>query len=57
MAPASTLAYALSGRDGYTVTRGHILYRGRDLTAMAPEERAREGVSWPSNIRSKSRAS
>ena len=40
----STLAYALAGRDGYAVTRGRILYRGSDLTAMAPEERAREGV-------------
>jgi Fe-S cluster assembly ATP-binding protein len=40
----STLAYALAGRDAYAVTRGRILYRGRDLTAMAPEERAREGV-------------
>ena len=38
----STLAYALAGREGYTVTRGRILYRGRDLTAMEPEERARE---------------
>ena len=40
----STLAYALAGREGYTVTRGRILYRGRDLTAMDPEERAREGI-------------
>jgi len=40
----STLAYALAGREGYTVTRGRILYRGRDLTAMEPEERAREGI-------------
>jgi Fe-S cluster assembly ATP-binding protein len=34
----------LAGREGYTVTRGRILYRGRDLTAMEPEERAREGI-------------
>ena len=40
----STLAFALAGREGYTVTRGRILYRGRDLTAMEPEERAREGI-------------
>ena len=40
----STLAYALAGREGYIVTRGQILYRGRDLTAMEPEERAREGI-------------
>ena len=40
----STLAYTLAGRDGYTVTRGRILYQDRDLSAMAPEERAREGI-------------
>src|SRR5690606_38185111 len=40
----STLAYVLAGRDGYNVTRGRILFRGRDLTRMAPEERAQEGV-------------
>ncbi len=40
----STLAYTLAGREGYIVTRGRILYRGHDLTRMAPEERAREGI-------------
>ena len=40
----STLAYTLAGREGYIVTRGRILYRGQDLTRMAPEERAREGI-------------
>ncbi len=40
----STLAYVLAGREGYTVTKGRVLYAGRDLTALAPEERAREGV-------------
>jgi Fe-S cluster assembly ATP-binding protein len=40
----STLANVLAGRDGYTVTQGTITYMGRDLTAMEPEERAREGV-------------
>ncbi len=40
----STLAYVLAGRDGYTVTRGRIVYAGRDLTALPPEARAREGV-------------
>jgi Fe-S cluster assembly ATP-binding protein len=40
----STLAYTLAGREGYSVTRGRILYRGQDLTRMAPEERAREGI-------------
>jgi Fe-S cluster assembly ATP-binding protein len=40
----STLAHVLSGRDGFSVTDGSVLYKGKDLLAMAPEERAREGV-------------
>jgi len=40
----STLAKVLAGREGYEVTEGEVLYEGRDLLAMAPEERAREGV-------------
>jgi Fe-S cluster assembly ATP-binding protein len=40
----STLAHVLSGRPGYTVTDGEVLYKGQDLLAMAPEVRAREGV-------------
>jgi len=40
----STLAHVLAGKPGYTVTQGEVLYQGRDLLAMAPEERAREGV-------------
>jgi len=40
----STLAYVLAGRDGYEVTKGEILFLGKDLAAMSPEERAREGV-------------
>ena len=40
----STLAHVLAGRDGYGVTRGHVLYRGKDLLPMKPEERAGEGV-------------
>jgi len=40
----STLAHVLAGRPGYTVTKGQVLYKGRDLLAMSPEERAREGV-------------
>jgi Fe-S cluster assembly ATP-binding protein len=40
----STLAHVLAGRPGYTVTAGEVLYKGRDLLALAPEERAREGV-------------
>ena len=40
----STLAYVLAGREGYEVTEGSITYRGRDLLALSPEERAREGL-------------
>ena len=40
----STLAYLLAGREGYAATEGEILYEGRDLLALEPEERAREGV-------------
>jgi Fe-S cluster assembly ATP-binding protein len=40
----STLAHVLAGRPGYTVTEGEVTYNGRDLLALPPEERAREGV-------------
>src|SRR4029450_1606658 len=40
----STLAPALAGRPGYEVTKGEVLYKGKDLLAMTPELRAREGV-------------
>lgn len=40
----STLAYVLAGRDGYEVTDGSIVYQGRNLLELAPEERAREGI-------------
>ena len=40
----STLAQVLAGREGYEVTQGTATYRGQDLLALAPEERAREGV-------------
>jgi Fe-S cluster assembly ATP-binding protein len=40
----STLANVLAGREGYEVTEGQVLFRGRDLLALSPEERAREGV-------------
>ncbi len=40
----STLAHVLAGRPGYTVTAGEVRYRGKDLLALSPEERAREGV-------------
>jgi Fe-S cluster assembly ATP-binding protein len=40
----STLAGVLAGRETINVTRGEVTYDGKDLLAMAPEERAREGV-------------
>ncbi|MCL5005645.1 MAG: Fe-S cluster assembly ATPase SufC [Acidobacteria bacterium] len=40
----STMAQVLAGRDVYTVTEGEVLYGGRDLLDMSPEERAREGI-------------
>jgi len=40
----STLSHVLAGRPGYEVTDGTVLYKGQDLLALAPEERAREGV-------------
>jgi Fe-S cluster assembly ATP-binding protein len=40
----STLAHVLAGRPGFVATQGQVLYKGRDLLAMTPEERAREGV-------------
>lgn len=40
----STLAAVLAGRDGYDVTAGQVLYLGKDLLEMDPEERAREGL-------------
>jgi len=40
----STLCNVLAGREGYTVTAGRVLYDGQDLLAMAPEDRARNGL-------------
>lgn len=40
----STLASALAGRDYFDITHGKILYEGKDLTELDPEERAREGI-------------
>jgi Fe-S cluster assembly ATP-binding protein len=40
----STLAHVLAGRPGYEITSGTVTYEGRDLLALAPEERARAGV-------------
>jgi Fe-S cluster assembly ATP-binding protein len=40
----STLSYTLAGREGYTVTAGEVLYKGENLLAMLPEERAQAGI-------------
>jgi Fe-S cluster assembly ATP-binding protein len=40
----STLGYVLSGRPGYEVTEGSVLFEGADLLAMAPHERAAAGL-------------
>ncbi len=40
----STFARALSGHPGYEVTGGEVIYQGKDLLDMDPDERAREGV-------------
>jgi Fe-S cluster assembly ATP-binding protein len=40
----STLSYVLAGRAGYEVTKGEVLYKGKNLLDLEPEERAAEGV-------------
>jgi Fe-S cluster assembly ATP-binding protein len=40
----STLAAILAGRDGYDIPSGQVLYNGKDLLDLDPEERAREGL-------------
>ena len=40
----STLSNALSGHPAYTVTSGSVTFNGKDLLAMSPEIRAREGL-------------
>jgi Fe-S cluster assembly ATP-binding protein len=40
----STLAQVLAGRDAYEVTAGQVLYNGKNLLDLDPEERAREGI-------------
>ena len=40
----STLAQVLAGRETFVVTEGEIIYEGKKLLEMAPEERAREGI-------------
>lgn len=40
----STLAQVLAGRETYRVSSGEVLFEGRNLLDMAPEDRAREGI-------------
>ncbi len=40
----STLAQVLAGRELYAVTGGQVTYQGKDLLALSPEDRAREGI-------------
>jgi len=40
----STLSYVLAGREGYEVTEGEVLFKGRNLLEMEPDVRAGEGV-------------
>ena len=40
----STLGYVIAGREGYEVTQGSVIYKGRDLLELEPDERACEGV-------------
>ena len=40
----STLSHVIAGREGYEITKGEVLYEGKNILDMEPEERAREGV-------------
>jgi Fe-S cluster assembly ATP-binding protein len=40
----STLAQVLAGREEYEVTKGEIIYNGKNLLDLPPEDRAREGI-------------
>ncbi|MBK6771686.1 MAG: Fe-S cluster assembly ATPase SufC [Ignavibacteria bacterium] len=40
----STLASVLTGREGYDVTEGEVLFEGKDLLEISPEDRARQGI-------------
>jgi Fe-S cluster assembly ATP-binding protein len=40
----STLAGVIAGRDTYEITSGEVIYQGKDLLELSPEERAREGI-------------
>lgn len=40
----STLSAVLAGHPDYTVTKGEVRFKGKDLLAMSPEDRSREGL-------------
>ena len=40
----STLAAVIAGKAGYEITQGEILFNGKDISEMAPEVRAQEGI-------------
>ncbi len=40
----STLASVLAGREDYEVTQGEVIFNGKNILEMAPEDRAREGL-------------
>jgi len=40
----STLAQVLAGREEYEITKGEVIYNGKNLLELSPEDRAREGV-------------
>ena len=47
----STLASVLTGREGYDVTEGEVLFEGNDLLEISPEDRARQGIFLAFSIR------
>ena len=40
----STLSNILAGREGYDISAGEVLFEGEDLLALAPEQRAHQGI-------------
>ena len=40
----STLAYTLMGHPNYTVTEGEVLFKGKNVLELEPDERSREGI-------------
>ena len=49
----STLAYVLTGRPGYEVTQGKVLYKGEDILELEPDERARRRIPLAFQYRTK----